>query len=88
MEPRDVKNRETDLAAVVARAVLDQAFRESLAKDPKTTLRIAGLQVRRDELKAIEKLRVEDWRSMKFSEVEDRIGQIAGRRITRVVITD
>ena len=79
---------ETDLPMVVARAILDDTFRESLTKDTAKTLKVAGLAVNPSELRAIEELNAEDWKSMTLRELGDRIGQLADVRVTRVVITE
>jgi hypothetical protein len=76
-----------DFPEMVVRAMLDSDFREELIKDPKRTLKIAGIRVTRDELNALEKMELSDWDTMTVKELTDKIGVYAAHKVTRVIIT-
>lgn len=80
---------ESNLPAVLGRALLDPHFRAALTKDPHGTAKLAALPLTNAEAKAIAKVKPAEWDGMKLKDVQARIAAVAkGKRITHVVITD
>ena len=66
-----------DVNAVIARAVIDPFFRQALADNPDTTLRIAAPGLSDQEAAAIKDLRPADWGNLNLTDIQNRIGSIA-----------
>jgi hypothetical protein len=71
---------------VVARAVLEPSFRDSLTRDLEGTLAIAQPGLSRSEIETIKSLNPAGWGQLRLDEINARLGQAASYEVRNVVI--